>query len=102
MDRAGQREYWLPSDLVGRLVLRGHDYTLSTGVVQYADVDARGCPSNFDPSAEHARPHGSLTVQHFTSFLIQRRLHMFRFTDLDGKSLECRRGCMRCGSATRI
>ena len=78
------------SDLVGRLILRGHDYTLSAGIIRYVDVDARGCPANFNPGSQYTRPHGSHSVHEFVSLLVQRRLHMFRFMNLDGKSLGCR------------
>lgn len=73
--------------LKGKLVLRGHDYVLSQGIIKHIDIDARGCPAN-----QATVPKGTpgLAVKAFVSFLLQRRHHMYRFMFVDGHSLGCR------------
>ena len=75
---------------LGKLVLRGHDYSRSTGVIAFSDVDAVGCPSDFDPSRRATSTSESRTVNDFVNLLRQYRLKFFRFMNIDGKSLGCR------------
>lgn len=76
------------SDLLGTLVLRGHDYSLSDGIIKHVDINAVGCPADFNPVTSQVRASGSRSVQDFTSIVQQ--LPIFRFMDIDGKSVGCR------------
>lgn len=78
------------NNLRGRLVLRGHDYSLSSGVIEYADIDAIGCPTDFEADRKTTGTTDSLTVRDFVRLLEDSGLDRYRFADLNGKSLGCR------------
>ncbi|KAK3614668.1 hypothetical protein LTR22_027702 [Elasticomyces elasticus] len=71
----------------GKLTLRGHNYALSNGIIRYVDINARGCPSDFDPMQQPPSNGPSRTVQEFTNLIRGRR---FRYWLVDGKGIGCR------------
>lgn len=77
-------------DFSGRLELRGHDYTLSNGVIEYSDIDAVGCPDEFDAGREMTATSEARTVREFVGLLESAGLASYRFMNLDGKALGCR------------
>lgn len=76
---------------IGQLTLQGRPYHRSNSVITYTDLKARGCPDSFSPVQQPPTSSASrVTVEQFVEFVIQNRLHYFRYALTDGHSVGCR------------
>lgn len=73
----------------GVLDVRVHNYTQSNTIIRSADVDAVGCPRDFNPQRQTQGTNESRTVEQFIT-VVKGGMQYFRFLNVNGKALGCR------------
>lgn len=76
--------------LVGKLHIRGHTYQMSDTVLEYADLDAIGCPTSFRPHMIARATRSSRTVADFVQACVRNSFNHFRFLSADDHPVGCR------------
>lgn len=75
---------------VGKVILQGRPFLQSSTVLEWADLAARGCPANFNPSRRQEPTAGSPTVRDFILACTTARFHYFRFLCHEDNPVGCR------------
>ncbi|WPH01243.1 Hypothetical protein R9X50_00408000 [Acrodontium crateriforme] len=79
-----------PRTRLGRLVVRGRAETVSRRTIRLTDINALGCPNNFDPDRPPPQQGQGYTVNDFLQYILRFGLHRYRFMYIDSQPLGCR------------
>lgn len=77
-------------DTTGRLILQPRPYHTSNSVIVYTDLQARGCPKDFEPAKRFSAASSSPNVGDVVDLAISHNFHNFRYAFTDGHSVGCR------------